>query len=721
MITMKDIARLAGVSHGTVSNVINKKGVVSVDKIRLVENAAKQLGYNMNAPAQQLRKDHLQYVAIILPNITLDGFRDFYNTLDALLKYEGYDTGLFLSENIVAKEKECIQNALSSRPEFIIAFSCFSDPTELYNINTNVILINHPLVQPLNRQRVFSFDFRAAADAIATKLHSMKYHNVAIFADSASIPADRFFIDALNISEAARDIVFTVFSYDIQLAHNGAIEILTSEPGFDAVITSDCFRADKLNNIQTLIDRPCPFIISLSSKQIMPSYSWMKLELDFREMAHLIFESITKPSLSNNTINTIPVSGFSGQSMLIPKKHSGEITLVTLKSPTSEVLKVLAPHFFKCTGVQIKIIALPYNELYEMISTSNLKRFDLIRMDMAWQSILEKGFCLPLHSLGNQLDEVINSLLPSIRTTYLQQQDNIYTLPFDPSVQLMFYRKDLFEDAKIRRQYYEANHQQLEIPTTFQDYNKVAAFFSRRSNPASPTLYGSTITYGSSVVAACDFLPRFKSMGGNIFDGNGRINITTQKAIKALQDYSEIRDYANPDVHFWWNDSMESFANGSTAMTIVFDNYASRVINSRRSVIFDKVGTAKIPGNMPLLGGGIIGISNQSQKIDQCICFLKWIYSDEIANLLVLLGGHSACASVFKNEEILTLYPWLRNIDKHFQVGSRHNNNPRYPNFDGVRFEQILGLAVRNAAMGIMSPEEALKSAQDQYDTEFSL
>ena len=56
MATIKDIASLAGVSHGTVSNVLNGRGNVSVEKITLVENAAKQLGYTINAQARQLRK-----------------------------------------------------------------------------------------------------------------------------------------------------------------------------------------------------------------------------------------------------------------------------------------------------------------------------------------------------------------------------------------------------------------------------------------------------------------------------------------------------------------------------------------------------------------------------------------------------------------------------------------------------------------------------------------
>ena len=51
MPTIKDIAREAGVSHGTVSNVINGRGNVSVEKIQLVWQAAEKLGYKVNSKA----------------------------------------------------------------------------------------------------------------------------------------------------------------------------------------------------------------------------------------------------------------------------------------------------------------------------------------------------------------------------------------------------------------------------------------------------------------------------------------------------------------------------------------------------------------------------------------------------------------------------------------------------------------------------------------------
>ncbi|WP_242446374.1 LacI family DNA-binding transcriptional regulator [Klebsiella michiganensis] len=69
MPTIKDIAKLAGVSHGTVSNVLNGRGNVSVEKIEAVQRAAKEVGYQLNAQAQSLRASKSQGVALLLPDI----------------------------------------------------------------------------------------------------------------------------------------------------------------------------------------------------------------------------------------------------------------------------------------------------------------------------------------------------------------------------------------------------------------------------------------------------------------------------------------------------------------------------------------------------------------------------------------------------------------------------------------------------------------------------
>ena len=69
MPTIKDIAKRAGVSHGTVSNVLNRRGNVSAEKIKLVEQAAKELGYQINSQASQLRSGTSRHICVIVPRI----------------------------------------------------------------------------------------------------------------------------------------------------------------------------------------------------------------------------------------------------------------------------------------------------------------------------------------------------------------------------------------------------------------------------------------------------------------------------------------------------------------------------------------------------------------------------------------------------------------------------------------------------------------------------
>ena len=66
---MKDVAKLAGVSHGTVSNVVNGVKNVSVDKIKKVEAAMAQLGYKPNLAARNLKMEFTNQIDLVLPEI----------------------------------------------------------------------------------------------------------------------------------------------------------------------------------------------------------------------------------------------------------------------------------------------------------------------------------------------------------------------------------------------------------------------------------------------------------------------------------------------------------------------------------------------------------------------------------------------------------------------------------------------------------------------------
>ena len=60
----------------------------------------------------------------------------------------------------------------------------------------------------------------------------------------------------------------------------------------------------------------------------------------------------------------------------------------------------------------------------------------------------------------------------------------------------------------------------------------------------------------------------------------------------------------------WWGEEVKAFVDGKSAMVIGFMNHLSVVSQSN---IKDSIGIANVPGDTPLLGGGILGITKKTK------------------------------------------------------------------------------------------------------------
>ena len=120
-----------------------------------------------------------------------------------------------------------------------------------------------------------------------------------------------------------------------------------------------------------------------------------------------------------------------------------------------------------------------------------------------------------------------------------------------------------------------------------------------------------------------------------------------------------------------------------------------------------------------VLGGGVVGITHSSAKAEQAYTFLQWLYSDEIAPVFTMLGGLSPCRTVYKNQDVLELYPWLSAALESFPIGQRRLHNNLYVNFSEKKLEEIISAQVKNAMFGLLSPLEALQRAQRESEKTF--
>ena len=313
----------------------------------------------------------------------------------------------------------------------------------------------------------------------------------------------------------------------------------------------------------------------------------------------------------------------------------------------------------------------------------------------------------------------MSQTVPELRDNYSTAHGVRCCVPYDPSTQLLFYRRDLFADPTYKRMYFETFREELAPPETFADYNRIAGFFTRTLNPASPIQYGSTAAIGNVGMSPSEFMPRLFEEGGRLLNGLGQITLDTPEALRALKNYQETYQYSDKTVYDFWKNVLEGFADGSAAMTVVFINYASHILNLKMSSIAGKLGFAPVPGGRPLLGGGVIGITRNCSVPETACAFLSWLYSDLVAPVFTLLGGLSPCKSAYGNRDINEMYPWLSAARKSFSSAQRRGNSGFYQNFSELRLEDILAAQIQRAVLGVCSAKEALRRAQASCEEYF--
>lgn len=89
-VTLKDIARLAGVSLATASRVVNRTGLVAPEKRRAVEAVLEQANYVPNQAARSLVSRRSMTVGLIVPTLANPLFAPTIGGVEAALQTAGY-------------------------------------------------------------------------------------------------------------------------------------------------------------------------------------------------------------------------------------------------------------------------------------------------------------------------------------------------------------------------------------------------------------------------------------------------------------------------------------------------------------------------------------------------------------------------------------------------------------------------------------------------------
>src|SRR5205809_8105483 len=107
--TIKDVARLSGVSPMTVSRVINESKRVSPDTRRRVEEAISELGYVPSRLARGLSRQRTGTLALIVPDVANPYFTLIVRGSEDAARRAGYRVSLCDTRADLTVDREAIE------------------------------------------------------------------------------------------------------------------------------------------------------------------------------------------------------------------------------------------------------------------------------------------------------------------------------------------------------------------------------------------------------------------------------------------------------------------------------------------------------------------------------------------------------------------------------------------------------------------------------------
>ncbi|MEO8354787.1 MAG: LacI family DNA-binding transcriptional regulator [Chloroflexota bacterium] len=127
-VTIKDIARKAGVSHPTVSRALQDSSLISEETKKLIRETALKLGYLPSAAARSLRTHRSQALGVIFSNINDPYFSEILQGIEEVAQSHHYSLFMAASQRDPQREQTIIHAMRQHHVDgVIICSTSFSD------------------------------------------------------------------------------------------------------------------------------------------------------------------------------------------------------------------------------------------------------------------------------------------------------------------------------------------------------------------------------------------------------------------------------------------------------------------------------------------------------------------------------------------------------------------------------------------------------------------
>ncbi|MCY4540661.1 MAG: extracellular solute-binding protein [Chloroflexi bacterium] len=336
-----------------------------------------------------------------------------------------------------------------------------------------------------------------------------------------------------------------------------------------------------------------------------------------------------------------------------------------------------AKQFEEETGHTVEFVNVPYGSVFDRLSAEMATggaAFDVATIDVVWMSHFAP-FAEPLDELFT--DEVIDDLFASL-VADAQIDGTFVGMPTWANTEIIFYRKDLWEDPDEQAAFEAEFGYALAPPATWQEFTDMAMFFTRDNDgDGDIDMYGTDVKGG---VADFEWMIAVLQAGspGVVLDADHNIIIDNAEHVAGLEYYISHHcdmDVAPPNVNeVDWGVAENLFYQSQTAM-FRFWGHAYRLTRGD-SPIADLVGAAPMiagPGGVGAIPGPWFNIvPKTSENKELALELVQYLYDNNAMGIEAPLGlaaRKSAYASYADVEGFENLKPLLETLDSPQTIG----------------------------------------------------
>jgi LacI family transcriptional regulator len=125
--SIREVAKRAGVSLGTVSNVLNRPEIVAEETRERVKSAIEEIGFVRNGSARQLRAGTSQHIGLVVLDVANPFFTEVARGVEDLANQAGYVVILCNSDDSVEKENHYLHVLEEQRTRGVLITPVQSD------------------------------------------------------------------------------------------------------------------------------------------------------------------------------------------------------------------------------------------------------------------------------------------------------------------------------------------------------------------------------------------------------------------------------------------------------------------------------------------------------------------------------------------------------------------------------------------------------------------